>query len=76
MGRKYHSDLYSCPTPMQTLNLLKPMPPSEDFPSGYALYAFDLTPDMCGSFNVVQKGNCAIDVQFAAAPAVSVVCYG
>ena len=53
----------------------------EDFPNVYAIYAFDLTLDMCGSsphFNVVQKGNLAIDVQFTAAPAaaVSVVCYG
>ena len=41
--------------------------------------ALDLTPDMCGSsphFNVVQKGNLAIDIQFSAAAVVSVVCYG
>ena len=53
----------------------------QDYPNGYALYAFDLTPDMCGSyphFNVVQKGNLAIEIQFTTAPtaAVSVVCYG
>ncbi len=53
----------------------------QEYPNGYALYAFDLTPDMCGSsphFNVVQKGNLAIEIQFTAAPtaAVSVVCYG
>jgi hypothetical protein len=49
----------------------------EEFPKGYAVYAFDLTPDMCGAspyFNVVQKGNLAIDIQFSAA-AVSLVCY-
>jgi hypothetical protein len=45
------------------------------------VYAFDLTPDMCGAsphFNVVQKGNLAIDIQFSVAPAnaVSLVCYG
>ena len=45
-----------------------------EFPNGYALYAFDLTPNMCGAsthFNVVQKGNLAIDIQFSAAPAAS-----
>ena len=49
--------------------------------TGYTIYAFDLTPDMCGSsphFNVAQKGNLAIEIQFGTAPtaAVSVVCYG
>jgi hypothetical protein len=53
----------------------------EEFPKGYAVYAFDLTPDTCGAsshFNVVQKGNLAIDIQFSRAPtvAVSLVCYG
>ena len=53
----------------------------EEYPDGYTLYAFDLSPDMCGSsphFNVVQKGNLAIDIQFATAPtnAASVICYG
>ena len=45
------------------------------------MYAFDLTPDICGvspHFNVVQKGNLAIDIQFSAAPAavVCLMCYG
>lgn len=53
----------------------------EEFPNGFALYAFDLTPDMCSSsphFNLVQKGNLSIDIQFSAAPlqAISLVCYG
>ena len=53
----------------------------EDFPRGYAIYAFDLTADMCGSsphFNVVQRGNLALDIKFSTAPgaAVSLVCYG
>ncbi len=53
----------------------------QEYPNGYTIYAFDLTPDMCGSsphFNVVQKGNLTIEIQFATAPtaAVSVVCYG
>ncbi|XP_046862568.1 uncharacterized protein F54H12.2-like [Xenia sp. Carnegie-2017] len=53
----------------------------DEFLKGFALYCFDLTPDMCGTgehFNTVQKGNLAIDIQFSTAPtnAVSLVCYG
>jgi hypothetical protein len=53
----------------------------EEFPNGFALYALDLTSDMCGSsahFNLVQKGNLSIDIQFSVAPtqAISLVCYG
>ena len=53
----------------------------DDFKSGFALYAADLTPGMCGSsdhFNVVQRGNLAVDIKFTTAPiaAVSLVCYG
>ena len=53
----------------------------DDFCNGYGLYAADLTPDMCGSsdhFNVVQRGNLAVDIKFSNAPtdAVSLVCYG
>ena len=53
----------------------------DDFKGGYALYAADLTPDMCGSsdhFNVVQRGNLALNLKFTNAPtaAVSLVCYG
>ena len=53
----------------------------DDFKDGYALYAADLTPDMCGSsdhFNVVQRGNLALNIKFTTAPtaAVSLVCYG
>ena len=53
----------------------------EEFPKGYALYAFDLTPNMCGSsshFNRLQKGNLALEVQFSTPlpNAVSLVCYG
>ena len=52
----------------------------DDFKDGYALYAADLTPDMCGSsvhFNVVQRGNLALNLKFTTAPtaAVSLVCY-
>ena len=53
----------------------------DEFPKGFALYCFDLTPDMCSTgqhFNTVQKGNLAIDIQFSTVPtnAVSLVCYG
>jgi hypothetical protein len=53
----------------------------QEFPKGYAIYAFDLTADMCGAsshFSVVQRGNLAVDIKFSVAPtvAVSLVCYG
>ncbi len=54
----------------------------EDYPKGYTLYAFDLTPDMCGSspyFNTVQRGSLTVDITFANAPgaaAIAMVCYG
>ena len=64
----------------------------EDYPKGYTLYAFDLTPDMCGSspyFNTVQRGSLTVDITFAQAPslqtpptgdtaptAIGMVCYG
>ena len=54
----------------------------EDYPKGYTLYAFDLTPDMCGSspyFNTVQRGSLTVDITFAQAPgatAIAMVCYG
>ena len=52
----------------------------DDFKDGYALYAADLTPDMCGSsdlFNVVQRRNLALNLKFTTAPtaAVNLVCY-
>ena len=51
----------------------------DDFKNGYALYAADLTPDMCGSsdhFNVVQRGNLALNLTTAPTAAVRLVCYG
>jgi hypothetical protein len=48
----------------------------EEFPKGYAIYAFDLTPDMCGSslcFNDVQRGNFAVDIKLSVAPTAAVV---
>ncbi len=64
----------------------------KDYPKGYTLYAFDLTPDMCGAsphFNAVQRGSLTVDITFADAPvnqtfpagvtaptAIAMVCYG
>ena len=53
----------------------------DEFVNGFNLYSADLTPDICGSsdhFNVVQRGNLAVDIKFSTAPAgaVSLVCYG
>ncbi len=54
----------------------------KDYPKGYTLYAFDLTPDMCGSspyFNTVQRGSLTVDITFAealGAAAIAMVCYG
>ena len=47
----------------------------DDFKDGYALYAADLRPDMCGSsdhFNVVQRENLALNLKFTTAPAAAV----
>ena len=53
----------------------------EDYPGGYALYAFDLTPDMCKSadyFNTVQRGSLTLALTFGESHdhAIGVVCYG
>ena len=53
----------------------------DEFANGNAIFAFDLTADMCGSsphFNTVQRGNLAVDIKFSTPPtaAVSLVCYG
>ena len=55
----------------------------EDYPEGYTLYAFDLTPDMCGAspyFNTIQRGSLTVDITFAdgslPTTAVAMVCYG
>ena len=64
----------------------------KDYPKGYTLYAFDLTPDMCGAspyFNTVQRGSLTVDITFTDAPsaqdyptgvtaptAIAMVCYG
>ena len=53
----------------------------EDYPGGYALYAFDLTPDMCKSadhFNTVQRGSLTLALTFEGSHkhAIGMVCYG
>ena len=53
----------------------------EDYPGGYALYAFDLTPDMCKSadyFNTVQRGALTLALTFGTSHkhAIGMVCYG
>ena len=53
----------------------------EDYPGGYALYAFDLTPDMCKSadyFNAVQRGSLTFALTFGESHkhAIGMVCYG
>ena len=53
----------------------------EDYPGGYALYAFDLTPDMCKSadyFNTVQRGSLTLALTFGTSKdhAIGMVCYG
>ena len=52
----------------------------EDYPGGYTLYAFDLTPDMCNStdyFNTVQRGSLSLALTLKKQKhAVAIVCYG
>jgi hypothetical protein len=45
-----------------------------DFENGYALYAFDLTPDLAESthFNLMRTGNIRLDIKFGAALPVTV----
>ncbi|KAJ8029813.1 hypothetical protein HOLleu_29306 [Holothuria leucospilota] len=41
----------------------------EDYPAGYTLFAFDLTPDLSdgGHFNLVKEGNLRLEMNFAEA---------
>ena len=53
----------------------------DDYPGGYALYAFDLTPDMCKSseyFNTVQRGSLSLALTFRKPTdhPLAMVCYG
>ena len=52
----------------------------DDYPEGYTLFAFDLTPDMCNTadyFNTVQRGTLSVDLTFDTdtPEAISMVCY-
>ena len=52
----------------------------DDYSGGFALYAFDLTPDMCKSsqyFNTVQRGSLSLALTFKAqSEPLALVCYG
>ena len=52
----------------------------DDYPGGFALYAFDLTPDMCKSsqyFNTVQRGSLSLALTFKSqSEPLALVCYG
>ena len=52
----------------------------DDYPHGFTLFAFDLTPDMCNTadyFNTVQHGTLSVDITFEkdTPEAISMVCY-
>ena len=52
----------------------------DEYPDGYTLYAFDLTPDMCNAadyFNTVQRGTLSVDINFAdqTKESIAMVCY-
>ena len=48
----------------------------EEYAGGYALYGFDLTPDLSetGCFHLIKKGNIRLEVKFASALNVPVNC--
>ena len=52
----------------------------DDYPGGFALYAFDLTPDMCKSsqyLNTVQRGSLSLALTFKSqSDPLALVCYG
>ena len=47
----------------------------EDYPNGYALFAFDLTPDLCSGdqFNLIKTGNLDLGLTFSSSLAESIV---
>ena len=51
----------------------------EDYPNGYAVYAFDLSPDLAdeGHFNLAKQGTVRVELKFgiALANTVTVVAY-
>jgi hypothetical protein len=52
---------------------------TEEYPNGYALYAFDLSPDLTdsGSFSLARQGTVRVDMTFGEAlpSAVTIVSY-
>jgi hypothetical protein len=50
-----------------------------EYPNGYCLYAFDLTPDLCegGHFNLLKQGSVRLALRFSEplAAAVTVIAY-
>ena len=53
----------------------------DDYAGGFALYAFDLTPDMCNTndyFNTVQRGSLSLALSFreSLSTPLAMVCYG
>ncbi len=52
----------------------------EDYAGGYAIYAFDLTPDMCQGdhFNLARDGTVRLDLRFTAPlpNTINVIAYG
>ena len=47
---------------------------SEDYPNGYALYAFDLSPDLAeeGHFNLAKQGTVRVKLKFETALPITV----
>ena len=60
-------------------NLDSGLNPHTDFANGYALYAFDLTPDSgdSGAFNLIQEGNISLDIKLKKGhkEGITIVCY-
>ena len=52
----------------------------KEYPKGYTLYAFNLTPDLSGGghFNLIKQGNLRIELQFAKplTKTINVIIYG
>ena len=52
----------------------------DEYPGGYTLYTFDLTPDMCNTtdyFNTVQRGSLSLALDIGSdSKAIAMVCYG
>ena len=60
-------------------NINQGIQPLKDFKNGYAIYAFDLTPDHSdsGNFNLIQEGNISLDIKLNKPhnTGITIVCY-